>query len=397
MAKISSWIKKQRGFDKDKIKENYKSKEYVDIDIFSVSNKSGDSNTENNSDCNSIIEENTINVEDTKRKGENQIINNTYDQENDNKNNDHHEDSEICSIHKNKCNKLYKCILNIFEDNEILENNNKIETNINKQIIEHNKNNIQNNINNILLSKKSHIFHTLKILVPSIHEINRLNGSYDDKYENIKEQTNFKKEVEEAEEKNKNKDNNSDNNNSNYFNTTKCNIDRLDVSSINKDLFEDIYIDTSPNKKELINDNINIEEGYYESIKTSTNYNNVLNICKDDKNKRKMNRENALNNIYTNFDNNVNFDTDNCIEIDMSIHAFICPKSFDKTNVKCYVEISPNMNFNEFFISFITNCITHFIKVCKEFEINEDYNKELQKNIFFYDKLRKAAKEYKIY
>ncbi|EUT86458.1 hypothetical protein PFAG_02327 [Plasmodium falciparum Santa Lucia] len=104
----------------------------------------------------------------------------------------------------------------------------------------------------------------------------------------------------------------------------------------------------------------------------------------------------------TEINNNVNFDTDNCIEIDMSIHAFICPKSFDKTNVKCYVEISPNMNFNEFFISFITkvfikSCITHFIKVCKEFEINEDYNKELQKNIFFYDKLRKAAKEYKIY
>ncbi|CRG99300.1 conserved Plasmodium protein, unknown function [Plasmodium relictum] len=88
---------------------------------------------------------------------------------------------------------------------------------------------------------------------------------------------------------------------------------------------------------------------------------------------------------------------DNCMEIEMTIHAFISPKTTEETNVKCYVEISPNANLNQTFVSFLTNCISHFIKACKEFEINEEYNNQMKKNNFFYDKLRRAAYEYKIY
>ncbi|SOV13964.1 conserved Plasmodium protein, unknown function [Plasmodium gaboni] len=308
MAKISSWIKKQRGFDKEKIKENYKNEEYVDIDIFSISNKSGDSSTENNSDCNSIIEENTINIEDISKKGDNKMKSNKYNKENENKNNNEHHESEKCSIHKNKYNQSYKCILNIFEDNEQLGNQNKIESNINKQIIAYNKRNIKNNINNILLSKKSHIFHSIKILVPSIGEKDMLNDKCVDKYVDIKqveeeeeeEEENIKKEVE---EKNINNNINIDinMNDNNYCNCINYNMDNLDGYSISKNLFEHIYSDTSPNKK-LINDNIHIEEDYYERDRTSTNYNNILNIYKDDKNKTQKKIENALNNIYINFD-----------------------------------------------------------------------------------------------
>ncbi|CRG96638.1 conserved Plasmodium protein, unknown function [Plasmodium gallinaceum] len=89
--------------------------------------------------------------------------------------------------------------------------------------------------------------------------------------------------------------------------------------------------------------------------------------------------------------------TDNCTEIEMNVHAFISPKTSEETFVKCYVEISPNANLNKTFISFLTNCISHFIKICKEFEFNEEYNNQMKKNNFFYEKLRRAAEESKIY
>ncbi|SBS83643.1 conserved Plasmodium protein, unknown function, partial [Plasmodium malariae] len=95
------------------------------------------------------------------------------------------------------------------------------------------------------------------------------------------------------------------------------------------------------------------------------------------------------------------FETDSCMEIDMTVHAFISPKNFEETFVKCYVEISPNTNLNEIFISFLTkvfikSCISHFAKACKNFEFNEEFNNELRKNHLFYDQLRKAAKESRV-
>lgn len=99
---------------------------------------------------------------------------------------------------------------------------------------------------------------------------------------------------------------------------------------------------------------------------------------------------------------NLVLDTDSCMEIDMAIHAFIAPRTFDQTVVKCYVEISPNINLNEFFISFLTkvfikSCISHFVNACRNFQSNEEYNSELRKSGLFYDRLRKAAEECKIY
>ncbi|KJP89419.1 hypothetical protein AK88_00862 [Plasmodium fragile] len=99
---------------------------------------------------------------------------------------------------------------------------------------------------------------------------------------------------------------------------------------------------------------------------------------------------------------NLVVDTDNCMEIDMAIHAFIAPRTFDETVVKCYIEISPNMNVNEFFISFLTkvfikSCISHFVNACKSFQFNDVYNNEMRKSRLFYDRLRKAAEECKIY
>ncbi|GAW80155.1 hypothetical protein, conserved [Plasmodium gonderi] len=99
---------------------------------------------------------------------------------------------------------------------------------------------------------------------------------------------------------------------------------------------------------------------------------------------------------------NLVLDTDGCMEIDMTIHAFISPKSIEQTFVKCYVEISPNINLSEIFISFLTkvfikSCISHFVNACKNFQFNEEYANELHKSDLFYDRLRKAAEECNIY
>ncbi|CAA9987360.1 conserved Plasmodium protein, unknown function [Plasmodium knowlesi strain H] len=109
-------------------------------------------------------------------------------------------------------------------------------------------------------------------------------------------------------------------------------------------------------------------------------------------------------NIPKNSENmtNLDLDTDSCMEIDMAIHAFIAPRTFDETVVKCYVEISPNINVNEFFISFLTkvfikSCISHFVNACRNFQFNEVYKSELRKSNLFYDRLRKAAEECNIY
>ncbi|EUD67914.1 hypothetical protein C922_01526 [Plasmodium inui San Antonio 1] len=99
---------------------------------------------------------------------------------------------------------------------------------------------------------------------------------------------------------------------------------------------------------------------------------------------------------------NVVLDTDRSMEIDMAIHAFIAPRNFNETVVKCYIEVSPNINLNEFFISFLTkvfikSCISHFVNACRSFQSNEEYNRELRKSRLFYDLLWKAAEECKIY
>ncbi|SBS81894.1 conserved Plasmodium protein, unknown function [Plasmodium ovale curtisi] len=98
----------------------------------------------------------------------------------------------------------------------------------------------------------------------------------------------------------------------------------------------------------------------------------------------------------------VPFGTDGCVEIDMTIHAFILPRNWSETVVKCYVEISPNANLNEMFITFLTkvfikSCISHFAKACKNFEVSEEYNCEIKKNHVFYDHLRAAAEDSNIY
>ncbi|SBT33725.1 conserved Plasmodium protein, unknown function [Plasmodium ovale wallikeri] len=98
----------------------------------------------------------------------------------------------------------------------------------------------------------------------------------------------------------------------------------------------------------------------------------------------------------------VPFGTDGCVEIDMTIHAFILPRNWSETVVKCYVEISPNANLNEMFITFLTkvfikSCISHFAKACKNFEVNEEYKCEIKKNHVFYDHLRAAAEDSNIY
>ncbi|CAD2093168.1 conserved Plasmodium protein, unknown function [Plasmodium vinckei lentum] len=95
-------------------------------------------------------------------------------------------------------------------------------------------------------------------------------------------------------------------------------------------------------------------------------------------------------------------DIGKCDEVNITMYGLILPKTQEETEVKYYIEISPNMHASEFIISFLTKvfakrCISQFFTACKNFETNEEYIDEMQKHSEFYDQLKKVVEECKIY
>ncbi|SCN59472.1 conserved Plasmodium protein, unknown function [Plasmodium chabaudi adami] len=112
--------------------------------------------------------------------------------------------------------------------------------------------------------------------------------------------------------------------------------------------------------------------------------------------------------IYTssaadNFENiDIGDDISKCEEVNITMYGLILPNTQEETYIKYYIEISPNMHVNEYLISFLTKvfakrCLSQFITACKNFETNEKYIDEMEKHRAFYDRLKKAAEECKIY